>query len=179
MTAEELYMQNRPLVRIGLRAAGIEEPDEDWLQNGRMWLWQACIAYDESRGLKFSTLAVASVFRGAKNRRIYLDRLCRRDPPMSLTHENDEGEDEQIDIPDDEWDPESRLRIEDFWQAAEEQMRPRDLDMLRMSAGGSSYAEIGRKYDITTQRVSQIYKRRILPIARSIAEHCLDQKHSQ
>ena len=92
MTAEELYMQNRPLVRIGLRVAGIDEPDEDWLQNGRMWLWQACLAYDPEKGCKFSTLAVTAVYRGAKNLLEYRDRLCRRGDPISLTRENGEGE---------------------------------------------------------------------------------------
>ncbi|MBQ8396677.1 MAG: sigma-70 family RNA polymerase sigma factor [Clostridia bacterium] len=175
VTPEELYMQNRPLIKIGLRIAGIDEPDEDWMQNGRMWLWKACLTYDPEKGYKFSTLAVTAVYRAAKNMRIYQERLRRRGSVSSLTHENEEGEDEQIDITDDDWDPDARLRLDDFWHAAEQKLKPRELDMLRMSAQGCTYADIGRAFGISTQRVSQIYKKRIRPIA----DANIDRRHSR
>lgn len=176
MTAEELYMQNRPLVRVGLRIAGIDEPDEDWMQIGRMGLWRAAMVFDEKKGLRFSTVAVACIYRTAKKEQEKQSQQCRSlCSTVSMTYENSDGEDAQYDIPDDSWEPEEHLRLDDFWREAKRCLKPRDVDMLRMSAAGASYADIARTYGLSLQRVGQIYKRRFRPLA----ERCLDRRHGE
>ena len=59
MTPEELYFQNEPLVRWTIKKYYPDFiDDEDLTQDGRIGLWRACLAYDEKRGLKFSSAAV-------------------------------------------------------------------------------------------------------------------------
>lgn len=59
MTPEELYFQNELLVRWTIKKYYHDFiDDEDLTQEGQVGLWRACLAYDEKRGLKFSSVAV-------------------------------------------------------------------------------------------------------------------------
>ena len=62
MTPEELYFQNEPLVRWTIKKYYPDFiDDEDLIQEGRIGLWRACLAYDEKKGLKFSPVAVSYI----------------------------------------------------------------------------------------------------------------------
>lgn len=62
MTPEELYSRNEPLVRWTIKKYYPDfMDDEDLMQEGRIGLWRACLAYDEKKGLKFSPVAVSYI----------------------------------------------------------------------------------------------------------------------
>jgi len=58
---EALYKKNEKLVYFTLnKYYPTYANDEDWQQNGRMYLWKACLHYDENKGA-FTTFAVHTI----------------------------------------------------------------------------------------------------------------------
>lgn len=68
MTPEELYSQNEPLVWWTMKKYYHDFiDDEDLMQEGRIGLWRACLAYDEKKRFKFSTVAVSYIHNAIRH----------------------------------------------------------------------------------------------------------------
>ena len=82
MTPEELYLQYEGLVHWTLNKYYPDFiRDEDLAQEGRIGLWRACLAFDESQRGAFSTLAVPYIRNAISNgyQKLYgrsIDRRC-------------------------------------------------------------------------------------------------------
>ena len=129
--------------------------DEDLLQEGRLGLWRACLAYDpESEGC-FSSLAVACIRNAVSNYLRHMSRFFRRDP-SGLVHLDDTppgGKNDYYDLvqgaPDVDWADLDGIR---------KCLTERQWNYLSMLLQGYSLVEIGKHFGVTKQNVDNALK---------------------
>ena len=163
MTPEELYSRNEPLVRWTIKKYYPDfMDDEDLMQEGRIGLWRACLAYDKKKRLKFSPVAVSYIRNALRHgyEKLYGRSLGKRRLLWSVQSLYEPiGHDDlllQDTIPGD-----TDVAFLDI-PGALNQMSERDRKILYLSIAGFSQKEIGKKMGVserTIYRVLQIAKR--------------------
>lgn len=163
MTPEELYSQNEPLVRWTAKKYYPDfMDDEDLMQEGRIGLWRACLAYDEKKGLKFSPVAVSYIQNALRHgyEKLYGRSLGKRRLLWGVQSLYEPiGHDDlllQDIIPGD-----TDVAFLDI-SGALSRMSDRDREILYLMIGGFSQKEIAKKIGVserTIYRVLQIAKR--------------------
>lgn len=163
MTPEELYSRNEPLVRWTIKKYYPDfMDDEDLMQEGRIGLWRACLAYDEKKGLKFSPVAVSYIRNALRDgyEKLYGRSLGKRQLLWNAQSLYEPiGCDDlllQDIIPGD-----TDIAFLDI-SGALNQMSERDRKILHLSIAGFSQKEIRKKMGVserTIYRVLQVAKR--------------------
>lgn len=162
MTPEELYSQNEPLVRWTIKKYYPDfMDDEDLIQEGRIGLWRACLAYDEKKGLKFSPVAVSYIRNALRHgyQKLYGRSLGKRRFLWSVQSLYEPiGHDDlllQDTIPGD-----TDAAFLDI-SGALSRMSERDREILYLTIDGFSQKEIAKRVGVserTIYRVLQIAK---------------------
>lgn len=162
MTPEELYFQNEPLVRWTIKKYYPDFiDDEDLIQEGRIGLWRACLAYDEKRELKFSSVAVPYIRNALRNgyEKLYGRSLGKRKLLLNVQSLYEPiGHDDLLlrdIIPGD-----TDVTFLDI-SGALDRMSERDQEILYLTISGFSRKEIAKKMhvsEMTIYRVIQIAK---------------------
>ena len=162
MTPEELYFQNEPLVRWTIKKYYPDFiDDEDLTQEGRIGLWRACLAYNEKRELKFSSVAVPYIRNALRNgyEKLYGRSLGKREFLRNVQSLYEPiGHDDLLlrdIIPGD-----TDVIFLDISEALDH-MSERDREILYLTIGGFSRKEIAKKMHIsemTIYRVIQVAK---------------------
>ena len=162
MTPEELYFQNEPLVRWTIKKYYHDFiDDEDLTQEGRVGLWRACLAYDEKRGLKFSSVAVPYIRNALRHgyEKLYGRSIGKRKLLLNVQSLYEPiGHDDlllQDIIPGD-----TDVTFLDISEALS-RMSDRDREILYLTISGFSRKEIAKKMHIsemTIYRVLQVAK---------------------
>lgn len=163
MTPEELYSRNEPLVRWTIKKYYPDfMDDEDLMQEGRIGLWRACLAYDEKKGLKFSPVAVSYIRNALRHgyEKLYGRSLGKRRLLWSVQSLYEPiGHDDlllQDIIPGD-----TDVAFLDI-SGALSRMSDRDREILYLMIDGFSQKEIAKRVHVserTIYRVLQITKR--------------------
>lgn len=159
MTQEEMFEANMPLALFVLKKyrAGY---DEDDVQEAYMALWKAVLTWDGTRA-KFSTHAV-TVIRNHMARIDYLAGMQKRQADkekISMTEEDRRGREVEWDVPY-EAEIESDAAVSEYWRRAENELRGRELLIVRMKEAGYDTSEIGGALGVTRQAVHQMLHRR-------------------
>ena len=134
---------------------------EDAEQAGMLGLVKAAKAYDEGRGIAFSTLAYACI----KRELWYMWRKKKKEPPI-YSLDKTEGK-KSVDQPDRtlgdtlqaEDDTEAEVlekEIEKLWGRLETCGMGRHADVLRRNMQGETYQQIGDSMGITKQRAAKM-----------------------
>ena len=160
MTPEELYLQNEDLVYWALHKY---YPDfvynEDLVQEGRIGLWRACLAYNEEKEVVFSTLAVPYIRNALRHgyEKLYGRSLGKRELLrntislyMPVTYDKDC-------LLQDILPGDMDVGFLDISEALSE-MSDRDQQMLNLWAAGYSANEIAKKYEVSRGIVYRVIK---------------------
>lgn len=162
---EQMFVQNLPLAAFALNKyrGGY---DEDDLQVAYIALWKAVLGY---RGGAFSTYAVRAILNEMKKVDNAANQKKRIANKMadSLTVFDPDGREHILDIPCPD-DLAERAAVSEFWRRAKNELPAREYDMLQRRQSGLTLAEIGKTYGMSQQAVSQIFDRKMRPIAESV-----------
>lgn len=164
MTPEELYSRNEPLVWWTIKKYYPDfMDDEDLMQDGRIGLWRACLAYSKERGLAFSTLAVPYIRNALRNgyEKLYGRRLWKRRLLWSTQSLYEPVAYDKKLLLQDVIPGDADVVFLDV-SGALEMMSERDQEILYLSIGGFSQKEIAKRMHVsekTIYRVLQIAKR--------------------
>lgn len=158
MTPEELYSRNERLVWWTMKKYYPDfMDDEDLMQEGRIGLWRACLAYDEEKKLSFSTLAAPYIRNALRNgyeklygRNLNKRRLLWNVQSLYEPVTNDKTLLLQDVIPGDE-----DVAFLDI-SGALKRMSERDRKMLYQWVAGYSKKEIAKKHDISEATVYRV-----------------------
>lgn len=164
MTPEELYSRNEPLVWWTIKKYYPDfMDDEDLMQEGRIGLWRACLAYSKERGLAFSTLAVPYIRNALRHgyEKLYGRRLGKRRLLWSIQSLYEPVAYDKKLLLQDVIPGDTDVVFLDI-SGALNQMSERDRKILYLSIAGFSQKEIGKKMGVserTIYRVLQVAKR--------------------
>ena len=164
MTPEELYSLNEPLVWWTIKKYYPDfMDDEDLMQEGRIGLWRACLAYSKERGLAFSTLAVPYIRNALRHgyEKLYGRRLGKRRLLWSIQSLYEPVAYDKNLLLQDVIPGDADVVFLDI-SGALEIMSERDREILYLSTGGFSQKEIAERVHVserTVYRVLQIAKR--------------------
>lgn len=164
MTPEELYSRNEPLVRWTIKKYYPDfMDDEDLMQEGRIGLWRACLAYDEKKGLKFSPVAVSYIRNALRHgyEKLYGRSLGKRRLLWSVQSLYEPVAYDKKLLLQDVIPGDADVVFLDI-SGALNQMSERDRKILYLSIGGFSQKEIAKRVHVserTIYRVIQIAKR--------------------
>lgn len=155
ITPEELYLENQNLVRYVInRCYPMHQFDDDILQEGRIGLWKACLAYDADTNIKFSTYAFKCIYNAIG---MALRSIMKQPPTVSLyapISEYDGTETYLEDVLAGEMGidlPEYDYLMQDFSKL--------ERKMCELKLLGLSQADIARKLGYSRANVCRTFKR--------------------
>ena len=149
---------------------------EEWYGELAFALCRAAQIYDPSFGVTFATLAWNCFMRRVKRVRWLACRSKRNLMQcVSLTWRTEEGEELQIDLPDEE-DPyeeiDSQIAVENWAHNMLPYLKKRDPELLGYVLEGHNFAEVSRKMGVSRQAIDY----RIHRIRRTAIKHNLDPR---
>ena len=164
MTPEELFAENEKLVYFvynkHFNSSENHLYKEDLLQEGRLYLWKACLLFDDSKNLKFSTFAVTIIY----NRMLdYVSRkLSKHSHNISLETnvlQDKEGNTSTLQeyLPAKEEYDDIDLKII-FWECFET-LSNRDRTIILLLYKGYKQNQIAKKMKLSQAQISRILKK--------------------
>lgn len=149
---------------------------EEWYGELAFALCRAAQIYDPSFGVTFSTLAWNCFMRRVKRVRWLACRSKRNLMQcVSLTWRTEEGDELQIDLPDEE-DPyeeiDSRVAAENWTHNMRPHLRKKDPELLGYVLEGHTIAEVSRKLGVSRQAIDY----RVHRIRRAAIKNNLDPR---
>lgn len=165
MTAQERFERNiRLSYHVLSKHFPAQYPSEDYKQIAMLYLWIACLSFDESKGYKFSTYACTVMWNGIvqalRKERIRGGKdtvvLSSLDAPLSNTSKSEEFSN----ILDIMADPEDMYALIDLKDALEKlEMSDRAREILSLYMSGLTQIEISKRVGISQPQVSRDIKR--------------------
>lgn len=161
----ELAEQNMPLIwYVVNRYAGASVERDELYSAALFGMAKALSAYDETRGIRFSTFAIVcmnrailQLLRTAKKRKLDIsyDGLIRSSNGDEIWHERFMSATESGNISPD--DVTTKIVIYDFI----DKLSDRDREILRLRASGLRQKEIGKKLGLSQAQISRMLNKMI------------------